>query len=260
MRTKHKFFAIGIILVVLTVFCATQLQAQEEKEEVSLEEFLNRLWEDVRDLQVAVKTIAEVAVEKGEVRALETRVAALETTVSAIGAPQDTPTPQPKSTLVPSVTPTAAPVATPTEDPYDYGWCPRGTQGHVELIPILKPVPNAEGEIDLEDELRYEATVLFHKDGWWLGCYGELMRKKESYVEEFMALLREVSTYCNLSPGEVALRVRADASAQYRRNGYQPDIAIIDGVPQYVMMHGVYLQDWTDNKESRCPQSAQTSE
>lgn len=96
MRPKHKFFAIGIILVVLIVFCATQLQAQEEKEEVSLEEFLNRLWEDVRGLQDAVKTIAEVAVEKSEVRELETRVVALETAMPwPTATPTVTPTPTP---------------------------------------------------------------------------------------------------------------------------------------------------------------------
>lgn len=96
MRTKHKFFAIGIILVVLTVFFAAQMQAQEEQEEVSLEEFLNRLWEDVRELQGNVKTIAEITVKKTEVRALETRVAALETAMPwPTATPTVTPTPTP---------------------------------------------------------------------------------------------------------------------------------------------------------------------
>lgn len=94
MRPQHKFFAIGIVLVVLTVFCAAQLQAQEQ--EITLQEYLEKLMELVLESREIVNEIAEAAADKAEVRALETRVTALETAMPwPTATPTVTPTPTP---------------------------------------------------------------------------------------------------------------------------------------------------------------------
>ena len=96
MQPKRKFFTIGIILVVLTVFFAAQMQAQEEGQEVTWQEYMEQIMELVLESQEIIKGIAEVAAEKSEVQALETRVAALETAMPwPTATPTVTPTPTP---------------------------------------------------------------------------------------------------------------------------------------------------------------------
>ena len=94
MYTKHKAIAIGVLLVLFAVLGAAQLQAQEE--EITLQEYLERLMELVLESREIVNEIAETAAKKSEVRALETRVAALETAMPwPTATPTVTPTPTP---------------------------------------------------------------------------------------------------------------------------------------------------------------------
>ncbi len=96
MRPKHKIVAIGILLVLLTVLCVPQLQAQEEGQEMTLQEFVDHVVGLVQNMQSLVEKIAEAAAKKSEVRALETRVAALETVMPwPTATPTTTPTPTP---------------------------------------------------------------------------------------------------------------------------------------------------------------------
>ena len=96
MQSKHRFVGIGTLVVILFVFGFSQLQAQEEGQKITLQEFMDRVLEIVLGLQEDAERLAEVVAEKEEVRALETRVAALETAMPwPTATPTVTPTPTP---------------------------------------------------------------------------------------------------------------------------------------------------------------------
>ena len=117
MRTKHKSFVIGIVFVVLTMFFAAQLQAQEEGQELTWQEYMEKVMSLVLESQEIIKEIAEVAATKSEVQALETRIVALETAM-------------PWPTVTPTVTPTPTPFPDEARgfahqlaaDDYDSSW------------------------------------------------------------------------------------------------------------------------------------------
>ena len=97
MKFKHRFVGIGTLVVLLLVLGFSQLQAQEEVQKITLQEFMDRVLGIVLGLQEDAERLAEVAAEeKEEVRALETRVAALETAMPwPTATPTVTPTPTP---------------------------------------------------------------------------------------------------------------------------------------------------------------------
>ena len=105
------------------------------------------------------------------------------------------------------------------------------------------------------EELHYLGTVMFLRDAQWLGCPWEIFNKREIYVEEYKKLLKEITTYCNLSLNDVFSEVEFESSKKHKENGYRPDIAIVNGVATYIMMRGARLEGWIENKESLCPSS-----
>ena len=96
MQSRNKVIGVGSVIILLFVFGVSHLQAQEEGQEVTLQEYMNHVLELVLGLQDVVDEIAEAAADKREVRALETRVAALETAMPwPTATPTVTPTPTP---------------------------------------------------------------------------------------------------------------------------------------------------------------------
>ena len=233
---------VSVLVVILVLLSAAQISAQGPEEEMTLQEFMDLVLSKVLEIQEHVKAIAEVAAERREVAALERRVIALETTVSEAVSPKETPTPL--------VTPT------PTDDLYDIEWCARpGTEGLDQWVKVLKPVVGNDGEFDPLEKLHYLGTVMFLRDAQWLGCPWEIFNKRESYVEEYMKLLKEISGYCNISLEDVFSRVESESVEKHRANDYRPDIATVNGVTTYIMMRGARLQGWVESKELLCPSS-----
>ena len=97
MQSRNKVIGVGSVIVLLFVFGVSHLQAQEEGQEVTLQEYMEQVMALVLESREIVRELAEVAAEKSEVRALETRVAALETAM-------------PWPTATPTVTPTPTPI------------------------------------------------------------------------------------------------------------------------------------------------------
>ena len=231
MKNRLRLPAVLVICTVFIVLGFSTAAAQDE--EITLQEFMDRVIELVLQIQAQVERIAEVAAEKTEVRALETRVAALET---AMPRPTATPTP----------------TATPEPDTVKPVWCPTQYKENQYFF-VTKPVPNADGEIDPEDELRYLAEIAFYEDAAYLGCTLDILSEKHITVLSLAELIREIATYCEMTPQEVFDTVNRDTRKAYRTNGYLPDTGYIKGKYTFLMMRTTRFREWQNNLEERCP-------